>query len=105
MRMESVTLFRQSATAWPGGRTVHVLDQRLGFMLVSPTPCHTALAEILAEQVTVDRDALTKRDPAELVIRGYCRHCVGTLGSSDLSAKSLSVRNPHAQARPQKPTS
>jgi len=48
-------------------------------MLVSPSPCHLVLAEILAEQATVERDALMRRDRAELVNRGYSRHCLGTL--------------------------
>jgi hypothetical protein len=33
-----VTLFRQSADAWPGGTTVHVLDRAHRFMLVPPSP-------------------------------------------------------------------
>jgi hypothetical protein len=76
----SVTLFRHATPGWPGGPTVHVLDRRVGFMFAAPSPCLHVLAEVLAEKVTVDRRTLTKRDSAELFIRGYCRHCIGTLG-------------------------
>ncbi len=76
---ESISLFRHATPGWPGGPTVHVLGKLHGFMLVAPFPCQTVLAAILAEQVTVERDALAKRDRAELVHRGYCRHCIGTL--------------------------
>ena len=74
-----MTLFRHSARNWPGGPTVHVLEQRQGFMLVSPSPCHLVLAEILAATASVDRDTLTTLDRAALIHRGYCRHCIGTL--------------------------
>lgn len=75
-----VTLFRQTAERWPGGPKVHILEKRIGFMLCTPSVCHTVLAEVLAEKVTVPRDALLAHTPAELVNRGYCRHCIGTLG-------------------------
>jgi hypothetical protein len=77
--MTTITLFRHATPGWPGGPTVHVLDRQHGFMLVAPFPCPAVLAEILAEQATVERDALASHDRAELVHRGYCRHCVGTL--------------------------
>ena len=44
-----------------------------------PTPCRVVLAEVLAERVTVPRDRLLELDPAELVDRGYCENCIGTL--------------------------
>ncbi len=78
--MSFVTLFRQSATAWPGGPTVHVLDKHHGYMLTSPTPCHVVLAAILAETVIVERDALVRRERAELLNRNYCRQCLDTVG-------------------------
>jgi hypothetical protein len=77
----TVTLFRQSVTARDGGRTVHLLDRQMGFVLVPPPPCDAALVEILAEKVSVSREAITQRDRAELEDRGYCRHCLGTLGA------------------------
>jgi hypothetical protein len=72
-----VTLFRQSAESWPGTPTVHLLEKQQGFMLVSA--CHSVLADILAEKATVPRESLVKRR-AQLVFRGYCRHCVDRLG-------------------------
>lgn len=80
--MSDVTLFRHASPGWPGGPTVHVLDQRESFWLVSPSPCHTVLAAILAETATVDRDRLTKLDCAAVINRGYCRHCIDTLRTS-----------------------
>lgn len=79
MPADSVTLFRHATPGWPGGPTVHVLHKRHGFMLVAPHPCQAVLAEVLAEQATVERDALARRPEAELVHRGYCRHCIGAL--------------------------
>ena len=77
---QTVTLFRQSAhVRAAGGTTVHVLDRRRGFMLVPPSPCQAALDEILAEKVTIAREAIARRDRAELANRGYCRDCLGTL--------------------------
>jgi hypothetical protein len=75
----SVTLFRHASPNWPGGPTVHFLDQRHGFMLVAPPPCRAVMAEILTEQATVARDKLMRVEPGALVNRGYCRHCLGTL--------------------------
>lgn len=77
----TITLFRRSVTARSEGRMVHLLDQRVGFVLVPPSPCQGALVEILAEKVSVPREAITRRDRAELENRGYCRHCLGTLGA------------------------
>ena len=48
-------------------------------MLVSPAPCKSVLPEVLAERVTVSLDSLLELDPAELVSRGYCEDCIGTL--------------------------
>ena len=75
-----VTLFRHATPQWPGGPMVHVLEQRHGFMLVAPSPCKNVLAEILAETATVDRETIRRHDGAELTRRGYCRHCIGSLG-------------------------
>lgn len=74
-----VTLFRHASPNWPGGPTVHLLDQRHGFMLVAPSPCRAVMAEILTERAIVAREKLTRHEPAALVNRGYCRHCLGTL--------------------------
>ena len=78
----SITLFRHTTPGLPGAPTVHILDKRHGFMLVAPDACRAALAEVLAEQVTVERDALVGRDEAELVNRGYCRRCIGTIAQA-----------------------
>ena len=75
----SITLFRGTRVRPTAGPTVHVLDRRHGFLLVAPQPCEAALAEVLAEQVTVPKDALARRDRAELVHRGYCQRCIGTI--------------------------
>ena len=48
-------------------------------MLVPPAPCKSVLAEALAERVTVSRDSLLELDPTELISRGYCEPCIGTL--------------------------
>jgi hypothetical protein len=77
----SVTLFRKSLTARSSERLVHLLDRRMGFVLVPPSPCEAALVEIVAEKVTIPREAITRRDRAELENRGYCRRCLGTLGA------------------------
>ena len=77
---QTVTLFRQSAHLRArGGTTVHVLDRKLGIMLVPPSPCQAVLHEILAEKVTVAREAIAQRDRAELANRGYCRDCLAAL--------------------------
>jgi hypothetical protein len=77
----TVTLFRKSVTARSRERLVHLLDRRMGFVLVPPSPCQAALVEIVAEKVSVPREAIVQRDRAELENRGYCRHCLGTLGA------------------------
>jgi hypothetical protein len=74
-----VILFRQSVTHSRHNRGVHVLHQQQGPMLISPPPCERVLAEVLAERVTVSRDRLLELDPKELVSRGYCEDCIGTL--------------------------
>ena len=74
-----ITLFRHSVTNRPRGRVVHVLHQQHGPMLVPPAPCKSVLAEALAERVTVSRDSLLELDPTELISRGYCEPCIGTL--------------------------
>ena len=77
---QTVTLFRQAAHVRAGGgTTVHVLDRKHGILLVPPAPCQAALDEILAEKVTVAREAIAQRDRAELANRGYCRDCLGAL--------------------------
>lgn len=68
---DSVTLFRHATPGSPGGPTVLGLGKQHGYMLVAPFPCQAMLAEILAEQATVERDALAKHDRAELVHRGW----------------------------------
>lgn len=62
---------------------MHVLDRRVGSMLVAPAPCEHVLAEILAEKTVVARDRLMRLDDAALAHRGYCRHCLGTLRTKD----------------------
>ena len=48
-------------------------------MLVPPPPCKSVLPEALAERVTVSRDSLLELDPSELINRGYCKPCIGTI--------------------------
>jgi hypothetical protein len=74
-----VILFRQSMTNSRHDRNVHVLHRQQGPMLMSPPPCQRTLAEVLAERVTVSRARLLELDPGELVSRGYCEVCIGTL--------------------------
>jgi hypothetical protein len=74
-----ITLFRQSVTIWPRNRVVHVLHEQHGSMLLSPEPCQTVLAEVLAERVTVSRDRILEVGPTDLIDRGYCGACIATL--------------------------
>ena len=82
MPTDSVTLFRHATPGWQGGPTVHVLDKRQASCWSLRTLVRRYSRKVLAEQVTVERDALARRPEAELVNRGYCRHCIGTIAQA-----------------------
>ena len=75
---QTVTRLRQLRTSGPvAGQPSTSWTRKHGILLVPPAPCQASLDEILAEKVTVAREAIAQRDRAELANCGYCRDCLG----------------------------